>query len=53
MQADIATAKANLPIDKEQFTMKVGNKIYMDKKEAGTALVEMCKEMKSVNTPTV
>ena len=53
MQADIATAKANLPADKEQFTMKVGNKVYTDKKEAGTALVEMCKEMKSVNTPTV
>ena len=59
MQADIATAKANLPrtgtsvVDKEQFTMKVGNKVYTDKKEAGTALVEMCKEMKSVNTPTV
>ncbi len=49
MQADIATAKANLPADKEQFTMKVGNKVYTDKKEAGTALVEMCKEMKSVN----
>lgn len=53
MQADIATAKANLPADKERFTMKVGNKVYTDKKEAGTALVEMCKEMKSVNTPTV
>ena len=53
MEADIATAKANIPADKEQFTMKVGNKVYTDKKGAGTALVEMCKEMKSVNTPTV
>ena len=53
MQADIQTAKANLPLDKEQFSMKVGNKLYTDKKEAGTALVEMCKEMKSVNAPTV
>ncbi len=33
MQADIATAKANLPADKEQFTMKVGNKVYTDKKK--------------------
>ena len=33
--------------------MKVGDKLYTDKKEAGTALVEMCKEMKSVNAPTV
>ena len=31
--------------------MKVGDKSYTDKKEAGTALVEMCKEMKKVNVP--
>ena len=31
--------------------MRVGNKVYTDKKEAGTALVEMCKEMKTVNVP--
>ncbi|MBO5033724.1 MAG: helicase SNF2, partial [Lachnospiraceae bacterium] len=63
MQADIATANANLPADKEQFTMKVGNKVYTDKKEAGTALVEYVKtmklsefhgsKMKSVNTQAV
>jgi uncharacterized membrane-anchored protein YhcB (DUF1043 family) len=53
MQADIQTAKAKLPADKEQFSMKVGSKTYTDRKEAGTALVEMCKEMKSVNAPTV
>jgi hypothetical protein len=53
MQTDIQTAKENLPMDKEQFSMKVGDKLYTDKKEAGTALVEMCKEMKSVNVPTV
>ncbi len=51
MEADIQTARANLPEDKEQFSMKVGNKLYTDKKEAGTALVEMCKEVKSVNAP--
>ena len=51
MAADIQTAKANLPADKEQFIMKVGDKSYTDKKEAGTALVEMCKEMKKVNVP--
>ena len=51
MGADIQTAKANLPADKEQFLMKVGDKVYTDKKEAGTALVEMCKEMKTVNVP--
>ncbi|MBD5532852.1 MAG: DUF3849 domain-containing protein [Lachnospiraceae bacterium] len=51
MTADIQTAKTKLPADKEQFTMKVGEKVYADKKEAGTALVEMCKEMKTVNVP--
>ena len=51
MEVDIQTAKANLPADKEQFLMKVGDKTYTDKKEAGAALVEMCKEMKTVNVP--
>ena len=51
MTADIQTAKTNLPVDKEQFFMKVGDKAYTDKKEAGAALVEMCKEMKTVNVP--
>ena len=53
MQTDIQTAKANLPVDKEQFSMKVGDKLYTDKKEVGTALVEMCKEIKTVNAPAV
>ena len=51
MEADIQTAKANLPADKEEFFMKVGDKAYTDKKEAGAALVEMCKETKTVNVP--
>jgi hypothetical protein len=51
MEADIQTAKTNLPADKEKFFMKVGDKPYTDRKEAGTALVEMCKEMKTVNVP--
>ena len=51
MIVDIQTAKTNLPADKEQFVMKVGDKVYTDKKEAGTALVEMCKEMKTLNVP--
>ena len=33
--------------------MKVGDKLFTDKKEAGTALVEMCKEIKTVNAPAV
>ena len=57
MGADIQTAKANLPtdrmsvLDKEQFCMKVGDKAYKDRKEAGAALVEMCKEMKTAGVP--
>ena len=49
MEADIQTAKENLSDDKEQFSMKVGDKFYKDRKEAGTALVQMCREMKSVD----
>ena len=33
LQADIQTAKANLLADKEFFSMKVGNKLYIDKKK--------------------
>ena len=51
MEADIQKAKTNLPADKEQFVMKIGDKTYTDRKEAGTALIEMCKEMKTVNVP--
>ena len=51
MTADIQTAKANLLADKEQFMMKVGDKFYTDKKEAGTALLKMCNEIISVNVP--
>ncbi len=51
MEADIQTAKTNLPMDKEQFSMRVGSKLYTNKKEAGTALIEMCKEVKSANAP--
>lgn len=36
LQADIQTAKVNLSADKEFFSMKVGNKLYTDKKEAVT-----------------
>ena len=47
MDADIKMAKANLPTDKEQFFMKVGDKAYKDRKEAGAALVEYVQKMKS------
>ena len=46
LTADIRTVKEKFPADKEQFVMKIGNKVYADKKEAGAAIVEMCREMK-------
>ena len=53
LETDMQTVKTYLPADKDAFVMKVGDKVYTDKKEAGTALVEMCREMKSVNAPMV
>ena len=52
LQADIQTAQMNYP-QAEQFSMIVGNKVYRDKKEAGTVLVELCKQMKSADTPSL
>jgi uncharacterized membrane-anchored protein YhcB (DUF1043 family) len=46
---DMAVFKQNKPEDKEQFAMTVGNKIYTDRKEAGAAIISMCKEIKGIN----
>ena len=45
-QADIQTYGANKPLDKESFSMKIGNRIYTDKKEAGAALIDICRSAK-------
>lgn len=45
-QADIQTYRQNKPLDKDSFSMKIGNKVYTDKKEAGTAFIAMCREAK-------
>jgi hypothetical protein len=37
--------------EKEPFEMKVGNKVYTEKKEAGAALIEMCRSMKALSAP--
>ena len=47
--ADIEKYAKNKPEDKEQFFMQVGGKPYTDKKEAGTAIIAMCKEIKGIN----
>ena len=36
-------------LDKEQFSITIGGKAYTDKKEAGTAIIAMCKEIKGIN----
>ena len=50
LRTDIQMAKENIPVNKEWFSMKVGDKVYSDKKEAGTAIIEMCKAVQSANT---
>ena len=52
LRADIQMAKEGIPSDKEWFSMKVGDKVYSDKKEAGTAIIEMCKAIQSANIAT-
>ncbi|MBR0092849.1 MAG: DUF4316 domain-containing protein [Lachnospiraceae bacterium] len=48
-RTDIATYQKNKPADKEQFTMTVAGKTYEDRKDAGAALIAVCKEMKQAN----
>jgi hypothetical protein len=43
--------RAVLEDGKEPFEMKVGNKVYTEKKEAGAALIEMCRSMKVLSSP--
>lgn len=52
LQADIQMAKEKILSDKDWFSMKVGDKVYSDKKEAGTAIIEMCKAVQSANVAT-
>ena len=47
-QTDMETVRKNIPADKDNFSMKVGNRIFTDKKEAGTAILAMCQEMDSL-----
>ena len=47
--ADMQKYEQNKPLDKEQFSMTIGGKAYTDKKEAGTAIIAMCKEIRGIN----
>ena len=51
LKADIANYNAKKPADKEQFAMTVAGKTYEDRKEAGQAIIDICKEMKQANVP--
>ena len=48
-RADIKTYAAHKPVDKDAFSMKIGNRTYTDKKEAGAALIDMCRSAKQPN----
>lgn len=47
-EADIAQIRAHTPEKREIFPeMKIGEKVYTEKKEAGQAIIDACKAMKS------
>ena len=48
-RTDIQTYEQNKPLDKDAFSMKIGNRIFTDKKEAGTVLIDMCRSAKQPN----
>lgn len=48
-RADIQTYAAHKPVDKDAFSIKIGNRTYTDKKEAGAALIDMCRSAKQPN----
>ena len=48
-QVDIQQHEKHRPKDNDDFSMKLRDKIYMEKKEAGTALIALCQEAKIPN----
>jgi len=50
---DIQTYAQNRPADRDTFSMKVGNTLYHGRKEAGTALIEMCRHIGNMSEATV
>ena len=51
LKGDIADYNARKPADKELFAMTVAGKTFEDRKEAGQAIIDICKEMKQANVP--
>ena len=52
-KADIAHYQAHKITDPENFEMEVAGKVFYEKKEAGMALLAVCKEMKTVDALNV
>jgi hypothetical protein len=52
-KADIANYQAHKITDSESFEMEVAGKVFYEKKEAGMALLAVCKEMKTVDALNV
>ena len=48
-RADIQTYAQNKFPDKDTFSIKIGNRVYTDKKEAGAVLIDMCRSAKQPN----
>ena len=48
-EADIAKNAENTPAEEDVFSMKIGDRVYSERKEAGTALIDMCHAMKDIN----
>ena len=51
-EIDVAHYREVKPADKETFAMKIGERVHTDKKEAGTALIAFCRQIKSPNVAT-
>ena len=50
LKADLAVAKPLLEQDKEQFSITVEDRVYTDRKEAGSAILAACAAMKIAKT---
>ena len=48
-KTDIAHYQEHKITDPEQFTMEIGGKVFTEKKEAGAALLAVCKDIKAVD----
>ena len=50
LKDDLAVAKPLLEQDKEKFSITVGDRVYTDRKEAGSAILAACAAMKIAKT---